>query len=208
MPLNSTDFNKNFTITPSGHVETIQYVIKDTSPSQEHPNQHQLQPNIYRCHQSLSGLLMPLNSLNFIQILNMAPSGYMQTIHNVIKDTSPSQEHPNHHQLQPKIYKCHQSQRGFLMPSNSSDFNQILNIAPSGHMQPTHGVIKDTSPSQEHPNHHQLKQKLYKCHQSLRGFLMPSNSSDYNQISNIAYSGHMQTIHNVIKDTSPSQEHQ
>ena len=140
---------------------------------------------------------MPSNSTDFNQILNIAPSGHMHTIQNVIKDTSPSQEHPNHHQLQPKIYKCHQSLRGFLIPSNSLDFNQILNITPSGHMQPIHDVIKDTSPSQEHPNHHQLQQKLYKCHQSLRGFLMPSNSSDFNQILNIAYSGHMQTIHNI-----------
>ena len=56
-------------------------------------------------------------------------------------------------------------------------------------------------------NHHQLQQKLRKCHPSLRGFLMPSNSSDFNQILNIASSGHMQIIQNVIKDTSPSQEH-
>ena len=81
---------------------------------------------------------MPLNLTDFNQILNIAQSGHVETIQNVIKDTSPSQEHPNHHQLQPKIYKCHQSLRGFLMPSNSSDFNQILNIAPSGHMQTSH----------------------------------------------------------------------
>ena len=62
----------------------------------------------------------------------------------LIMDASPSQEHPNHHQLQPKIYKCHQSFRGFLMPSNLSDFNQILNIAPSGHVQTIHNIIKDT----------------------------------------------------------------
>ena len=94
---------------------------------------------------------MPLNSTDFNEIFNIAPSGHVETIQNVIKDTSPSQEHPNHHQLQPKIYKCHQSLRGFLMPSNSSDFNEILNIAPSGHMQTIQNVIKDTSPSQEHP---------------------------------------------------------
>ena len=141
---------------------------------------------------------MPSNSSDFTQILNKAPSGHVQTIQNVIKDTSPSQEHPNHHQLQPKIYKCHQSQRGFLMPSNSLDLNQILIIAPSGHVKTIKNVIKDTSPSQEHQNHHQLQPKIYKCHQSLRGFLMPSNSSDFNQISNIAPSGYMHTIHNVI----------
>ena len=134
MPLNSTDFNEIFNIAPSGHVETIQNVIKDTSPSQEHPNHHQLQPKIYKCHQSLRGFLMPSNSSDFNQILNIAPSGNMQTIHNVIKDTSPGQEHPSHHQLRPKIYKCHQSLRWFLMPSNSSDFNKILNITPSGHL--------------------------------------------------------------------------
>ena len=81
---------------------------------------------------------MPLNSTDFNQILNIAPSGHVETIQNIIKDTSPSQEHQNHHQLQPKIYKCHQSLRGFLMPSNLSDFNEILNIAPSGHVETRH----------------------------------------------------------------------
>ena len=103
---------------------------------------------------------MPLNSTDFNQIFIIAPTGYVKTIQNVIKDTSPSQEYQNHHQLQQKIYKCHQSLRVFLMPSNSSDFNKILNIAPSGHMQTIHNVIKDTSPSQEHQYHHQLRQEL------------------------------------------------
>ena len=103
---------------------------------------------------------MPLNSTDFNQILNIAPSGHVETIQNVVKDTSPSQEYPNHHQLQPKIYNCHQSLRGFLMPSNSLDFNQILNIAHSGHMKTIHNVIKDTSPSQEHQYHHQLQPGL------------------------------------------------
>ena len=49
--------------------------------------------------------------------------------------------------------------RVFLMPSNSTDFNQILNIPPSGHMQTIHNVIKDTSPSQENQYHHQLHQE-------------------------------------------------
>ena len=85
------------------------------------------------------------------------------------------------------------------MPSNSSDFNQILNIAPSGHV----GAI-----SQEHQYHHQLQQELKKCNQSLREFSMPLNLTDFNQILNIAQSGHVETNQNVIKDTSPSQEHQ
>ena len=152
MPSNSSDFNQILSIAPLGHLETIQNVIKDTSPSQEHQNHHQPQPNIYKCHWSLRGFLMPSNSTDFEQILNKAPSEHVQTIQNVIKDTSSSQEHQNHHQLQPEIYKCHWSLRGFLMPLNSSDFNQILNIAPSGHMQTIHNVIKNTSATQEHQN--------------------------------------------------------
>ena len=93
------------------------------------------------------------------------------------------------------------------MPFNSTDFNQILDIAPSGHLETIQNVIKDTSPSQEHQNHYQLQQELQKCHQSSRGFLMPLNSTDFNQILNITSSGHVQTIHNVIKDTRVSQEH-
>ena len=104
---------------------------------------------------------MPSNSLDFNQILIIAPLGHMQTIDNVIKDTSLNQEH---HLLQQELYKCHQSQREFLMPLNSSDFNQISIISPSGHVETIQNVIKDTSPSQEHQNHHQLQPKIYKCH--------------------------------------------
>ena len=74
----------------------------------------------------------------------------MQTIHNVIKDTSPSQEHQYHHQLQQELWKCHQCLREFLMTLNSTDFNEIFNIAPLGHVETIQNVIKDTSPSQEH----------------------------------------------------------
>merc|ERR1712243_396129 len=130
-----------------------------------------LQPKIYKCHQSLRGFLMLSNLLDFNQISNRAPSGHLQTIHNVIKDTSPSQEHQNHHQLQQEFLKCYQSLTGFLMPSNSSDFNQILNITPSGHLQTIHNVIKETSPSQEGQNHHQLQQEFLKCYPSLTGLL-------------------------------------
>ena len=185
MLLNSTDFNQIFNIAPSWHLQTIQNVIKDTSPSQEHQNHHQLKQELQKCHQSLREFLMPSNSSDFNKILNIVPSGHVETIQNVIKDTSTNQEHQNHHQLQPKIYKCHQSLRGFLIPLNSWDFNQILNIAPSGHVQAIHNVIKDANPSQKHQDHHQLQQELKKCHQSLREILMPSNLLDFNKILNI-----------------------
>ena len=103
---------------------------------------------------------MSLNSIDFNQILNIAPSGHLETIQNVIKDTSPNQEHQNHHQLKQKLYKCHQSLSEFLMPLKSTDFNQILNIAPSEHVQTIQNIIKDASPSQEHQIHHQLQQEL------------------------------------------------
>ena len=45
------------------------------------------------------------------------------------------------------------------MPSNSTDFNQILRMAPSGYVQTTQNMIKDTSPSQEHQNYQQLQQE-------------------------------------------------
>ena len=37
------------------------------------------------------------------------------------------------------------------MPSNSSDFNQISNIGPLGHVETNQNIIKDTCPSQEPP---------------------------------------------------------
>ena len=103
---------------------------------------------------------MPSKSSDFNQMLNIAPSGHMQTIHNIIKDTSPSQEHQCHHKLQQQLQQCHQSLKVFLMPLNSTDFNQILNIAPSADVQTIHTIIKDTSPSHEHQSHHQLQQEL------------------------------------------------
>ena len=64
------------------------------------------------------------------------------------------------------------------MPLNSTDFNQILDMAPSGHVQTIYNIIKDTSLSQEHQNHNQLQQECWKCHLSLSKFLIHSNSSD------------------------------
>ena len=84
----------------------------------------------------------------------------MQTIHNVIKDTSPSQEHQYHHKNSSKnSKKCHRSLREFLMPLNSTDFNKIINIAPSGPIKNIQNILKDTRPSQEHQIHHQIQQK-------------------------------------------------
>ena len=37
------------------------------------------------------------------------------------------------------------------MPLNSTDFNQIFNIAPSWHVETIQNVIQDTSTSQEPP---------------------------------------------------------
>ena len=61
----------------------------------------------------------------------------LQTIQSVIKDTRSSQDSgtSNHHQLQQKHLKCHQSLREFLMPLNSTDFYQIFYISPSRHVQ-------------------------------------------------------------------------
>ena len=86
----------------------------------------------------------------------------MQTIHNVIKDTSPSQEHQYHHQLKQELWKYHLSLKEFLMHLNLTDFNQILNIAPSGHVETIQSVIKDISPSQEYQNPHQFQPKIDK----------------------------------------------
>jgi len=85
MPLNLTDFNQSFNITPIMHVQTIQKVIKDTSPSQEYQEIINSSTNaknvIYLCRGSWC-----------IQILNIALSGHAETIQNVIKDINPSQE--------------------------------------------------------------------------------------------------------------------
>jgi hypothetical protein len=111
---------------------------------------------IFRNFIDLLGSPQPLKSTNFNQILNIAPPGHVQTIHNIIKDSSHSQEHQNHHQLQQDFQKYlrsfkiigflpnfkHQSSltpampflKGILMPSNSTYFNQIPYIVSSEHI--------------------------------------------------------------------------
>ena len=153
---------------------------------------------------------MPLYSTDFNQILNIASSGHVDTIQNVINDTSPSKEHQNHHQFHPNHQSCHPSLRVFLMPSNLTDLHQILNIASAGHMQtkrPSKTASRTPPPVRNVHNPHRLQQQLQKCHRSLRVILMPLNPSDFNQILKIASSGSMQTIQNVIKDTCPCQEY-
>ena len=114
----------------------------------------------------------------------------------------------NCHRLQQQLQQCHQSLRVILMPSNSSDFNQILNLASLGHMQTTKNVIKDTTttptPVRNVHNHHRHQQQLQQCHQSLRVILMPSNSTDFNQILSSASSGYMQIIQNAIDRCQPN----
>ena len=191
MLLNSTDFIQISNIDSLGHVQTIQNVNKDTSPSQEHPQSSSTPAKTPEMSSIFERVLDAFKLNRFQPNLNIASSGHMHTIQNVIKDTSPSQEHQNHHQLRPEFLKCHRSLRGFLMPSNLLNFNQILHIiTPSGHVQAMQNIIKDSSPSQEHENHPQLHQEFQKCHQSLRGFLMPSNSTDIDQILNKVCSQH------------------
>ena len=38
-----------------------------------------------------------------LTLLSIAPSGHVQTIKNIMKDTIPSQEHQNQHQLQQEL---------------------------------------------------------------------------------------------------------
>ena len=175
MPLTTADFNQVFNITPSWHVQTIQNGNKGTHPSKRHQKHHQLQQEIQKCHLSLKEFLVLLNSTDFNQILNIASSEHIQIIKNVIKDTSPNQDVHNCDRLQPQLQQCHLSLRVNLMPSNSSDFNQILNRAPSGYVLSIHDVINDNSTSQEHHNDHHLQQELQKCHQSFKESFIPLN---------------------------------
>ena len=122
--------------------------------------------------------------------------------HHSSKTPAPLRNVHNHHWLQQQLQQCYWSLRVILMPSNLTDFNQILNLAYSGHMQSrTPALVRNVH------NHHRLQQQLQQCHRSLRVILMPSNWTDFNQILNLASSEQMQTIQNIIKDTSPSQEY-
>ena len=90
---------------------------------------------------------------DFNKILNIAASGHVETIQNIIKDISPSQEHP----ASSKYTEMSAIFESVLDALNSTDINQIINI---GHEQTIHYVIQDTSSNQEDHNHHQLLQEL------------------------------------------------
>ena len=81
----------------------------------------------------------------------------MQTIQNVIKDTSPSQEHQNHPQLQQELSSIFE---WVLDAFKLNLFQPNFNLAPSLHVQTIQNVIKNTSPSEERQNNHQLQQEL------------------------------------------------
>ena len=123
----------------------------------------------------------------------------------MIMDTSTSQEHP----------------ASSKPPAMSSIFQSVLDDFKLNGVQPnfklmflTEGICRPSkmssrtsAPVRNVHNHPRLHQQLQQCYQFLRVILMPSISTDFNQILNLAYSGHMQTIKNVIQDTSNSQEY-
>ena len=125
---------------------------------------------------------MPSNSSDFNQISNIAPSGHVQTIHNVIKDTGPSQELQNHHQLQQELQKCHKSYSGVFYAFKLNRFQ--LNFKHTSLRAYAHHTKRHQrhQPQSVKSNHHQLQQELQKCHHSQRDLLMPSNSTDLNLI--------------------------
>ena len=85
---------------------------------------------------------MPLNSLDFNQNLYTAPSGHVKTIHNINKDTSPSQQHHNHHQLQKELLEM------------SSNFERVLDALKLNRFQPNfkHSPLRAYA---DHPKRHQ-----------------------------------------------------
>ena len=81
--------------------------MSSRTPAQVRNVQHP--PNLQQCHPSLIVFLMPLTSTDFNQILNLALSKPVQTIHNVMRDTSPCQEYPNHHQIKLRTLKTNKT---------------------------------------------------------------------------------------------------
>ena len=90
---------------------------------------------------------MPLNSKDFNQILYIAPSRHMETIQNIIKDTSPSQEHPQSSSTPAKT------------PEMSSIFERVFDAFKLIRFQPNfkHGLLRAYA---DHPYHPQYSLTL------------------------------------------------
>ena len=163
-----------------------------------HPIQHP--QNLQQCRPSSRLFLMPLNSKDFNQILNIASVEHMWTIQNVIKDTCLSQEHP------------HSSSTPATTPVMSSIFEIFFYFFKLNRFQPNfeHSFLRAYT---YHPKH-------YQGHEPQSGmsiilinssyitsfilFLMPSYSTDFNQILNITSAEHIEVFQNIFKVTSTS----
>ena len=92
--------------------------------------------------------ISPSSHQNFTKIETETP----ETFKDISKSWSRTQAPVRNVQHPPNLQQCHPSLRVFLMPSNSTDFNQILNRDPK-HLQGHIPImIKDISPSQERPS--------------------------------------------------------
>ena len=103
----SASRHQNFMKIDTGTPRTFKDIFQSGSRAPAPVRNVQHPYNLQQCHPSLRVFLMPLNSTEFNHILNTGSSGPLHTLHNVIKDNSPSQEHQNHHQLQQQFGKCH-----------------------------------------------------------------------------------------------------
>ena len=103
----------------------------------------------------------------------------MHTIQNIIKDTSPSQEHPQSSSTPKKT------------PEMSSIFERVLDAFNLNRFQPNfkQGFLRAYA---DHPKHHQGNQP---------------QSGTSTIIINCSKNTRIETIQNVAKDTRPSQEH-
>ena len=81
----------------------------------------------------------------FFKIWNLSLLSIKETVRNVIKDPSPSQEPPHPHKLQ----QCHHSSGGFPRPLFMTDFYETWNVGLLSSNKHIQSISKVQSPNQE-----------------------------------------------------------
>ena len=119
------------------------------------------------------------NSTDFNQNSNRASPEHMQTNQNVIKDTSPSQEHLQSPSTPAKTPEMSSISERVL---DAFKLNRFQSNFKQGLLRPSKTSSRTPAPVINVPYQQQLKQQTQQCHQYLIAFLMSSNSTEFNQI--------------------------
>jgi hypothetical protein len=147
------------------------------------------------------------NPSDLNQISNKASSEYMQNIQHVIKDTIPSQKHPQSSSTPAKTPEMSSIFERFhdafnlnrFQPNFKLSFLRAYGDHPKLHQKP--------NPRQKHPQSPSTPAKTREMSSIFEKVLDAFKLNRFQPKINIASSEHKEMFQNIIKNTSSSQEH-